>query len=255
MMISGLIKIEEREDGGIRVSSPDWPGLLLSGSDPKKVMECILPSIIEIGRSHPQAPASGEAEPLTYDERVEMLRLADDLVGAEVTELDTAKLSVVVKALRMSAGHSDYATLSLSQPASGEAAGRIARFFLENSEHFTWVGTPLDQPNPTGKYVCSISPSHPDGLLRPAEAHREKRIAIWAAALKASGILTTFEAPLAEGQIMVPAKFVRFVEFYKDHGADFAWVQIGDKRLDFKIEQLIEWDVDVKALGWKGELP
>lgn len=44
-MISGIIKIEEREDGGVRVSSPDWPGLLLSGSDHEKVMACILPAI------------------------------------------------------------------------------------------------------------------------------------------------------------------------------------------------------------------
>jgi hypothetical protein len=44
-VISGTIKIEEREDGGIRVSSTDWPGLLLSGNDTDQVMACVLPAI------------------------------------------------------------------------------------------------------------------------------------------------------------------------------------------------------------------
>lgn len=47
-MIAGNIRIEEREDGGIRVSSPDWPGLLLSGTDHAKVMSCVLPAIIAL---------------------------------------------------------------------------------------------------------------------------------------------------------------------------------------------------------------
>jgi hypothetical protein len=70
-----------------------------------------------------------------------------------------------------------------------EKAKEIARFFLENSEHYTWVGTPLDKPNPEGEYVCTISPSHPDGILKGSQEHREKRIKIWADALAKSGLL------------------------------------------------------------------
>lgn len=44
---------------------------------------------------------------LTYDQKIEMLRLADDLAGGEVSDLDTAKASIVISALRMAAGGDD----------------------------------------------------------------------------------------------------------------------------------------------------
>lgn len=45
-------------------------------------------------------------QPLTYDERVEMLRLADDIAGGEIADLDTPQLRIVIRALRMAAGES-----------------------------------------------------------------------------------------------------------------------------------------------------
>lgn len=41
---------------------------------------------------------------LTYDETVEMKRLHDDLKGGEKSELDTADLCVVLRALRIAVG-------------------------------------------------------------------------------------------------------------------------------------------------------
>lgn len=55
------IKIEPREDGGLRVSSDDERGLLLSGPDPERVMECILPALAAIEKyraDHPVAFAN-----------------------------------------------------------------------------------------------------------------------------------------------------------------------------------------------------
>lgn len=46
------------------------------------------------------APATND-EALTYDEKVEMLRLADDIAGAEIADLDTAKCQIVTRALRI----------------------------------------------------------------------------------------------------------------------------------------------------------
>lgn len=34
-----------REDGGLRVWSEDMPGLILSGSDPTKVLMCVSPAL------------------------------------------------------------------------------------------------------------------------------------------------------------------------------------------------------------------
>lgn len=39
------LTITPREDGGLRVYSPDEMGLLLSGPDPKAVMSSILPAL------------------------------------------------------------------------------------------------------------------------------------------------------------------------------------------------------------------
>lgn len=39
------IKLEPRPDGGLRVSSPDVPGLVLSGKDPKQVLGDVLPAV------------------------------------------------------------------------------------------------------------------------------------------------------------------------------------------------------------------
>lgn len=48
-MESGNVKItvtfQAREDGGLRAWSPDVPGLVLSGADPAKVMEDLVPAI------------------------------------------------------------------------------------------------------------------------------------------------------------------------------------------------------------------
>ena len=55
------ISIGPREDGGVRVWSDDMPGLILSGSDPLKVMAAIGPAIkalIEYKRDHPVAFAN-----------------------------------------------------------------------------------------------------------------------------------------------------------------------------------------------------
>lgn len=37
---------------------------------------------------------------LTYDERVEMLRLADDLAHGEIDDLDTQQMTTIIRALR-----------------------------------------------------------------------------------------------------------------------------------------------------------
>lgn len=42
------VKLEDREDGGLRVSSSDMPGLILSGRDPVIVMNKIAPAIVAI---------------------------------------------------------------------------------------------------------------------------------------------------------------------------------------------------------------
>lgn len=47
------IHIAARSDGGLRVWSDDMPGLVLSGSNPDKVMASILPAISAI-RAHQQ---------------------------------------------------------------------------------------------------------------------------------------------------------------------------------------------------------
>lgn len=49
---------------------------------------------------------------MTYDERIEMLRLADDLASGETNELDTHEMSIVISALRLAA---DRATLTSGQ--------------------------------------------------------------------------------------------------------------------------------------------
>lgn len=40
------IRLEPREDGGLRVRSDDLCGLILSGPDPAKIMADVLPAII-----------------------------------------------------------------------------------------------------------------------------------------------------------------------------------------------------------------
>jgi hypothetical protein len=41
---------ERREDGGLRVSCPEVPGLVLSHADPEKVMRDVIPAIDRIER-------------------------------------------------------------------------------------------------------------------------------------------------------------------------------------------------------------
>jgi hypothetical protein len=45
--------------------------------------------------------AEGTGDVLTYDEKVEMLRLADDIAGAEIADFDTAQSQVITRALRV----------------------------------------------------------------------------------------------------------------------------------------------------------
>lgn len=42
------ITLHQRDDGGLRVTSDDLPGLLVSGSDPAAVMAAVYPAIIKI---------------------------------------------------------------------------------------------------------------------------------------------------------------------------------------------------------------
>jgi hypothetical protein len=54
----------------------------------------------------PRKATSGSAamrEALTYDERVEMLRLADDIAGGEISEFDQAQSEILTTALRLAA--------------------------------------------------------------------------------------------------------------------------------------------------------
>lgn len=46
---------------------------------------------------------------LSYDAKVEMLRLADDIEGAEICDLDTAQIQIVTRALRIAAGDKEAA--------------------------------------------------------------------------------------------------------------------------------------------------
>jgi len=39
------VSLEDREDGGVRVSSTELPGLVLSGADKQSVVEAIAPAI------------------------------------------------------------------------------------------------------------------------------------------------------------------------------------------------------------------
>lgn len=45
------LRLDYREDGGLRVSSPDMPGLILSGEDRDAVMRQVIPAIDAI-REH-----------------------------------------------------------------------------------------------------------------------------------------------------------------------------------------------------------
>lgn len=52
------------------------------------------------------ASAPAGADGLTYDERIEMLRLADDIEGAEIGDLDQSQSQIVTRALRLAAAPS-----------------------------------------------------------------------------------------------------------------------------------------------------
>lgn len=50
--------------------------------------------------------SSPETEALTYDEKIEMLRMADDIAGGEISEFDQTQSEVLIRALRLAAdGH------------------------------------------------------------------------------------------------------------------------------------------------------
>ena len=58
------ILLEPRDDGGLRVSSNDERGLILSGPDPEKVMECVLPALAALKKyraDHPRIDYSSAA--------------------------------------------------------------------------------------------------------------------------------------------------------------------------------------------------
>lgn len=63
----------------------------------------------DLHREFSQALAAAPAPPQagwqpTYDERVEMLRLADDIEGGEVWDLDQPQSDIIVRALRHASG-------------------------------------------------------------------------------------------------------------------------------------------------------
>ena len=45
-----IVKLERREDGGLRAWSPDVPGLVLSNADPRKVAQALGPALAAILR-------------------------------------------------------------------------------------------------------------------------------------------------------------------------------------------------------------
>lgn len=55
------IKIEPRPDGGIRISSPDEPGLILSGSYAERVMLDVLPAVNALREHAAAEKANAEA--------------------------------------------------------------------------------------------------------------------------------------------------------------------------------------------------
>jgi hypothetical protein len=60
------VKLVDREDGGLRVSSPTLPGLILSGRNKEEVCGCIIPAITrlfekagqKVNAIHEQTPIS-----------------------------------------------------------------------------------------------------------------------------------------------------------------------------------------------------
>lgn len=58
-----IVQMTRRPDGGLRVFSPDLPGLILSGKEPAKVMECVWPAITALldykEARHPVTPDGG----------------------------------------------------------------------------------------------------------------------------------------------------------------------------------------------------
>ena len=54
------VTLDERDDGGLRVSSSTLPGLILSGSDPKHVFSCIAPAITALLKRKGIAPVHVE---------------------------------------------------------------------------------------------------------------------------------------------------------------------------------------------------
>lgn len=58
-------------------------------------------------------------------------------------------------------------------------------------------------------------------------------------------------APLETGQIMVPAKFIKFGS---NSEGDYALFWVGADQLAYTIKELVARGIDVRALGWEGKL-
>lgn len=54
----GVIQISllRRDDGGLRIFSPTHPGLVLSGTEPEKVLACVWPALLALTNGHQQQP-------------------------------------------------------------------------------------------------------------------------------------------------------------------------------------------------------
>ena len=50
-----ILRCERREDGGLRISSPDIPGLILSGADVRAVFRDVAPAIDALERHNSRA--------------------------------------------------------------------------------------------------------------------------------------------------------------------------------------------------------
>lgn len=62
---------ERREDGGLRVTSPEVPGLILSGADPREVLRDVAPAIDMLARHNGIEPIWDQIGPMPSDPALE----------------------------------------------------------------------------------------------------------------------------------------------------------------------------------------
>lgn len=87
---------------------------------------------------------SGGENILTYDEKVEMLRLADDIAGAEILELDTMQSQIITRALRIAG--------DLAAPPSGNAGERVEPVAWRHRYGSQWLYRSSPPNDSQGKY-------------------------------------------------------------------------------------------------------